>query len=587
RKCMDNNEIKLNTFEVLPIYGWDNLRNKYAGMVIASNYSQCKMTIDGKYLIPDDVYLIPQRVSRIHQYAELITHWHNYSSVTSKSINADAGIQLKSFGISGKYSNDYLNSKSKQVMDKSVMTRVQLRYTGYVAKLQPNAKLHPQFKQVLHSVGSNIQLNRTNEARYLSEMVVRDFGTHFVNTITAGAALTQEDFVSRELVLKNEENKRSILASASANFFGVVHASASTKSSTDKKMQDSYDKSKTSSYITAYGGSMYTFQNYSVNKWAEKLNDNLVAMDRAGDPLFFLITPETLPELPVSITLQIREYVFEAIRRYYEYNVHRGCMDINSPSFSFHANVDDGSCKPPVSNLTFGGVFQTCTMTRSEAGNLCGNLNQPNPKTGKYSCPTHYQAVQLYTEHYEKSVPYRSCHHCGWWSRCCQSGTKYSFATLKVYWCVATKPVPRNSGYLFGGLFTSHVDNPVTMDKSCPAEYSTRMVGSDLKVCISDDYELGTPGALPFGGFFSCKSGNPLADRNRNENLNNEEKMSPLMTLREYYRKNEEYSGPKACPKGYSQHLAIISQECSIYYCIISGALNSQGLLPVRRPPFT
>ena len=30
-------------------------------------------------------------------------------------------------------------------------------------------------------------------------------------------------------------------------------------------------------------------------------------------------------------------------------------------------------------------------------------------------------------------------------------------------------------------------------------------------VCISDDYELGSQYSIPFAGFFSCATGNPLA----------------------------------------------------------------------------
>ena len=31
-----------------------------------------------------------------------------------------------------------------------------------------------------------------------------------------------------------------------------------------------------------------------------------------------------------------------------------------------------------------------------------------------------------------------------------------------------------------------------------------------MQVCLSDDYELGFQQSVPFGGFFSCNTGNPL-----------------------------------------------------------------------------
>ncbi|ESO84925.1 hypothetical protein LOTGIDRAFT_235984 [Lottia gigantea] len=387
-------------------------------------------------------------------------------------------------------------------------------------------------------------------------------------SITAGAALVQEDFVTRQFMAQNENQKRTILASASANFFNIVHASFSRSSTVSSSTKQSYEKSITSSQIMAYGGSVFTFQDYSVNKWAEKLDKNLVAMDRAGEPLHLLITHENLPEIPTFLAHQVKQHVYDAIWKYYEYNIYRGCMNLDSPNFSYIANVDDESCEAAASNLTFGGVYQMCTMTRRDAGDLCGKLSQENPKTGKFSCPANYQAVKLYTEDYKRSTPYRNCRKCGWWSRCCSSGTRRSYATLTVYWCVALKPVPRNSGYLFGGVYSSRVDNPVTMDNSCPDTYISRMIGSDLYVCLSDDFELGNRLSLPFGGFFSCNSGNPLAGATPSTPGNNKQ-------------------GPKECPKGYSQHLAIISQECSVYYCAASGSFSVNGPAPIQRPPFS
>ena len=44
---------KLQRFEVLPGGGWDNLRNKDSGLLVSMNYSQCRTTDDGRYLLPD------------------------------------------------------------------------------------------------------------------------------------------------------------------------------------------------------------------------------------------------------------------------------------------------------------------------------------------------------------------------------------------------------------------------------------------------------------------------------------------------------------------------------------------------------
>ena len=76
--------------EVLPGTGWDNLRNMYMGLVFEYNYTQCQLTTDRKFLLPDGFFAIPVQESDVETYSELIDHWQNHTSLTSQSINAGA-----------------------------------------------------------------------------------------------------------------------------------------------------------------------------------------------------------------------------------------------------------------------------------------------------------------------------------------------------------------------------------------------------------------------------------------------------------------------------------------------------------------
>ncbi|KAH3826453.1 hypothetical protein DPMN_128359 [Dreissena polymorpha] len=104
-----------------------------------------------------------------------------------------------------------------------------------------------------------------------------------------------------------------------------------------------------------------------------------------------------------------------------------------------------------------------------------------------------------------------------------------------------------------------------------------------LVVCISDDYELGTQNSLPFAGFFSCKSGNPLALKERSDPLKSTGHSSMLTN---FMRESGPQSYPAACPESYSQHLALVDKDCSIHYCIKTGAITASGLPPIKQPPF-
>lgn len=180
---------------------------------------------------------------------------------------------------------------------------------------------------------------------------------------------------------------------------------------------------------------------------------------------------------------------------------------MDSPNFSFQANLDDGSCESPTNNYTFGGVYQTCQFEGSPDGDPCQALLQKNPLTSDYSCSEGYEAVMVHQGRTPQSC-HRDCHGCWLFFKCCD--THCGFATYSTYWCVAKGQVPANTGFLFGGLYSEVLKNPVTQDHSCPLKFYSLRFGATMHVCVSDDYELGYQESVPFGGFFSCNAGNPL-----------------------------------------------------------------------------
>ena len=124
-----------------------------------------------------------------------------------------------------------------------------------------------------------------------------------------------------------------------------------------------------------------------------------------------------------------------------------------------------------------------------------------------------------------------------------------------------------DSGYMFGGLYNTINANPLTGTRSCPLKFYPQHFGpKDMFVCISDDYDLGSKYSLSFAGFFSCSTGNPLASKKKSS--------------------SDSSNWPKQCPTGFSQHLAVIDEDCEINYCVKSNALSGEGMAPVRRPPF-
>ncbi|KAK3095443.1 hypothetical protein FSP39_014737 [Pinctada imbricata] len=577
--CLSNPVFK-NTirYEVLPGMGWDNLRNKNAGLLVDYSYSQCRTTDDGKYLLPDCVVTVPIKKSNIETYAEIFEHWSNYTSMTARSINIDEEILAFDYSfsmISGTFSEQFQHVKMQQVNEKSFTTRVQARYVRYAARLRPDSPLSPEFKNRLYNIAINIMLNNTAMAKYESELLVRDFGTHVVTNVESGAIVGRTDEIKSSFSRSEEDSKSKILATASAIFYNddsKLSLSSEYYQVTNKDFIDQYLSNRTHSEIFSQGGPVYKPINFSLDAWVDGIGNSLVAVDRSGDPIYFLISPQTLPYLSPSILFYLTEYVKAAVETYYKFNAYRGCTKADSPNFSFIANVDDGTCESPYSNYSFGGVYQTCSQVGLPNKNLCSGLEQINPLTGGFSCPEGYEAVLINEGGRETSEPQRSCDYALFIKLQCTDYFAWGVAFYSSYWCVARGSVPQQSGFEFGGLYTDKVPNLLTGSKSCPLFFYPLKMGESLKICVSDDFELGYRYSVPFAGFFSCVTGNPLMVKNSNR---------PLAIYL-----GAQSNWPKGCPNGYSSHLAAIENGCEINYCVQSQAFSGRGLPPIRRPPF-
>ncbi len=543
--------------EVLPGGGFDNLRNLDMGLVHANNYSLCHMSPDGKYLLPDSMFLIPLQQSKLDLFSDVFDHWDDYTDSTSASINAGGAYG----GISGKFSAGYTSMKTHQFNDKSISTRTQIRHKLYTAKIQPGAQLHPHFKASVLRIASYHQNNNTEFAKYLAELLIRDYGTHYVTSVDAGAVLSKTDHLSQ--VYTDTKTKKVVKASASASFFGVVSIGStfSHSSTTD----NGYNNSISHSEISSYGGPSYQPVDFSLKDWEEGVPNTLVAIDRSGDPLYYAINSDTLPELPDITVQEVAETVDKAISRYYKINSRYGCVDRSAANVNFQANVDDHSCTLPSTNFSFGGVYQTCGNNNDEGYTICSQVQQKNPLTGDYSCSSPFQPILLHDGVVTKIVTERVCHK-SWWKKKCQNVKMARLAHYHTYWCAALPgtSVPEHTGYLFGGFYTSKESNPLTQTKSCPKYYTPLRMLEDVIVCVSDSYETARDNSLSFAGFESCKAGNPLA--------------TTATTNAAHW--------PHDCPPHYTPQLVTIDGDCEVNFCVHHDAYSTKSLLPIKLPPF-
>ena len=572
RNCLQSNGDSRYQMEVLPGLGFDNLRNLDMGRVLQLSYSTCQVSKDGKYLLPDNFYLIPVQESKVNVFAEYIDHWDQYTSMTSMSINYQVGGMFEDIG--GKFSAGYTTTKTHMYNSNSLAknTRTQVRIKRYTVKLQPGAQLDPDFVSRLLDIVESIHANKTANAHYLSELLVRDYGTHYLHSMDAGGVLSKSDFIQETSDNSISTNSNDIKIAASISFLSLISLSESFEYKQVDSTKQAYLDNQVHSEVSTIGGGSFV-GSMTLKDWESQLDNALVAIDRSGEPLHLLINPTTLPSLPETTVFSLAKYVEKAIERYYKVNTRLGCTDPDAPNFSFQANLNDKTCKPPQTNLSFGGVYQTCSQSPGQAEDLCTDqIVQNNPLTGDPSCPPNYQPVLLHSGHISNTKTSHQCHQYCWHhgflntvKSCenkCVDVPQTSMASYEASWCVATGSVPQDSGYLFGGFYTSIASNPLTGSKSCPRYFVPLNMGEDIRVCVSDDYELAPSYAIHFGGFESCTAPNPLADHSSN---------APT---------------PHSCPHGFTQHLVAVEDGCEINYCLRLDALKHVSLMGIRSPPF-
>ncbi|XP_036181677.1 macrophage-expressed gene 1 protein-like [Myotis myotis] len=576
--------LNVSVLGALPGGGWDNLRNVELGLVLGRSYSQCRTTEDGEYLIPDQVYVVPRRESVVETRAELMDEWLSYTDTWAASINAELSF-LPS--LNGKFSVDFQNVRKYSLEYETVTARVQLRHNIYSVKASEAPGFHPDFLQHLLILSDHLENNQTREAQYLAEMLVLKYGTHVLTHVEAGATLVQEDQVKREFVGNQAGEKSNITLAASALFYRTVNVGAAASWQEQNQFIQNYMRNLVASKTRSHGGLPF-YPGITMQTWQGGIGNRLVAISRSGLPLPALLEPEALPELPPPAVHRVAAAVRSAIYRYYEVNAHPGCLRRGEPAFNPKANVEDGSCSGGgPANYSFGGVFQECEAVSGEdAGDLCQNYRTPNPLTGNASCPANYTASvlnsELKTSSKTHSVCQQQCETCWLFFSCCQPVCTLrelrSVVRLAASWCAPTQAsLPAAVGFLFGGLYSPNHPNPLTRGQTCPSYFYPLTLFGDLRVCVSSDLELGTAQAVPFGGFFSCQVGNPLAGLMNGQSAG---------FLQEMFYQDSPTVHPMKCPEGYSQHQAYLSDGCQILYCLRAGTLSDQEQVAIRMPPF-
>ncbi|PAA90269.1 hypothetical protein BOX15_Mlig000615g1 [Macrostomum lignano] len=575
-----NSGASITRFSSMPGGGWDNLRNKDMGLVADLSFTDCTLSDDGMYVLPKNVILYPRKESNVEVMSQVMEHFNNFTSSVSASVNIDANGILGAIGIGGKLSEEFQMVKSVAVQNRLQIGRSQLRYRMYSSKLQPDFKLSVALTNRLTDIVSALVNNRTKLARYLSDLIVRDFGTHVITSVEAGGILEKLDFFRSDSITDRNFMENKFSASMSVKFHQILGVDVGGSTTVTKEDIDKYTKSVRKMMMRSFGGPILG-PSPKLADWMKSLHENLVLIDREGEPLYSVISRRSLPNLPMTHLMQLRKEIEDAVMRYYMANTVKGCMDPNSQNFDPIANVG-GQCEAPASNFSFAGVYQQCRESNPGAGmKLCsgdGNGLLPNPITGKLTCPTGYEPIQLLS-----SIG-RTGKRCWrktrrWlWVLTRNDGVECadSHTVVTAYWCAARRgaKLNQNSGMVYAGAYAAdgRFVNEITQGKSCPEYFRPYKIGRDIYICLSLDLDAASRYRIPFAGFFACNSGNPLSEMNRR------------LVAYSSSGNGAKSTSPKRCPDSFSQVTLDTIDGCAIMQCVKGRSGLSR--LHIRRPPF-
>ncbi|PAV78237.1 hypothetical protein WR25_17645 [Diploscapter pachys] len=218
--------IKYNLFQNIPTYP-----------VLELNFSQCKTTEDGEYLIPNGVRTTNIKSSLIK---EVKTRHENFRSILQTRQNSIAvGAEIPIPGpvsIGGSLSAEFINIKKTMTRLNTDLKTLNVVYEAYeMVANDGQMKVIDSFQHEIQGIADALSRERPRMAEYLAQMTVEKYGTHFVTKSIMGASLEQLDYVESDdgSSFSNEDSSTS--AGIGISVPRVSFEASKTNSKTDIK----------------------------------------------------------------------------------------------------------------------------------------------------------------------------------------------------------------------------------------------------------------------------------------------------------------------------------------------------------------
>ncbi|PAV75086.1 hypothetical protein WR25_02152 [Diploscapter pachys] len=419
--------------------------------------------------------------------------------------------------------------------------------------------LTDSFREAINELAIAMQSNQGQKVEYLSQTVVRNYGTHLINEAVMGALIEKQELNAVGEQFINETQKQNIttdlpiMMTQSEGNSGINKPSAVTN----------FNHSR--SRIISKKGDISEIPNEDSNEVHYEVA-NITVLKNSARFLWHAVTQNHFPELDIQILDKIRSSLENAVKTYYKANEISGCLNKGAINYKPQANKEDGSCVLMDTASIFGGIHRTCSFNIRDSSNQnfltklsnmvsssdldkeskmrCARMSIQNQLTNKLFCSigfssnlVHRQRVTLYI-----------------------NGLAVDFI-LKTFAC--SRPLADgyvgNHSILFGGFFELPVDDVdyeemqtlVQAVNGCPSLFQPIHFVGKFFICLAQNVPELRPSAVSLGGFISCQM-----------------------------------SSQQTCPLGYTPRLITDWQSCPVSHCIRERDVNPTGRPNFKLPPF-
>lgn len=530
--------------------GIDALDYSINHQAVLFNYSKGELNDEGTAILPNWVVMRKHPQSDYSLYSQVINHWANITDVTKMSLSGHVGFwKIKgTLSANKEWIHQYISSSTYKIARTSAhIKRHTLEFPIEELPIHPSLEKDIRLMAILLEHDTNATRTRAN---YISNEILRRFGTDIITGIILGAVLLKDDIVDTSKWQSYTEGQLSATASASfGNIFGIKGAYDHTKVNMEK-----YSNALVETKVHTIGGQSWD-DTMVQSKWIDTIDENLAVVDTSGVPIFEVITPERFSDISPGAVQQIRDLIYHNLEKYAKDNTHEGCLDLDSTNFCDKCNVDNGYCEDK-RNFTFGGIMQTSN---------CPQFQVTNEITKTFECPPGFKAYPLLSSPASVDRGYkceRHCYHEWIVIKKCYTSCYYQHPTCNIMPIVCEAPPghPASEGSYFAGMFTPLTINPYTGLANCPTNYmSLEFAQQDwgkhhITLCYAPfDVHPADEGA-DYGGMFTCQIGNPLAHNK------------------------------KICPPGFDRHSLGIINNCEWSFCM--GIKDDIGRIKIVPPGY-